>query len=57
MFDKDLHKEYVFLNNYLPREAQVSIGEGGLDLLSGKEISGQVNLPAKGILIYQRKFS
>lgn len=53
----DGEKEYVFLNNYLPREAQVSIGEGGLNLLSGKEISGQVNLPAKGILIYQRKFS
>ena len=46
--------EYVFLNNYLPREVEVKIGEGGESLLSGQRIGGEIRLPAKGVEVFRR---
>ena len=46
---------YRFWLNHFKTPATVDVGEGGLDLASGKVITGKVEMPARGLMILQSK--
>ena len=50
----DGQREFVFVQNYMPEEQTVDVGEGGVSLLTGKPVSGEVKLPARGLEIFAR---
>ncbi len=50
----DGQREFVFVQNYMPDPQTVDMGAGGVSLLTGKPVSGEVTLPARGLEIFAR---
>jgi len=48
----DGERQFVFLMNFTPRDATVSLGPGSrTDLLTGKRVRGKATLPAHGVMV------
>ena len=47
--------DYVFLMNFLNKDQGVFVSEGGISLLTGHAVSGDIELPALGFEVYKRK--
>lgn len=50
----DGQQEFVFVMNFLANAATVDVGQGGVDMDTGKPVSGEVELPPRGLLIFKR---
>ncbi len=48
-------EEFVFLMNFLGKDARVDTGRGGTDLLTGENLSGRITLPGHGLRIFRRE--
>jgi beta-galactosidase len=46
--------EYVFVMNFLPQSTRVDIGTGGISLVSGESIKGQIRLAERSLEIFRR---
>ena len=51
----DGETDTIFVMNFSPIGRMLDIGEGGTDLETGKELSGIIELPARGVRIFARK--
>jgi beta-galactosidase len=46
--------EYLFIMNFMPYPVQVDLDDGGLSLISGETLQGQIQLPQRGLEIIRR---
>lgn len=51
----DGEEEFVFLMNFLGKDARVDTGRGGIDLLTGEQVSGRMILQGRSLRIFRRE--
>lgn len=51
----DGEEEFVFLMNFLGKDARVDTGRGGIDLFTGEPLSGRVTLQGRSLRIFRRE--
>lgn len=47
-------KEWLFLLNYNDAPVEIALDRNGVDLLTGRHVTGQVELPANGVAVIER---
>lgn len=53
---KKAGKEYIFILNYMKHNIEVTIKEPILDLLSGNEVSGKIELEKYGVMVLKKLY-
>lgn len=48
-------KEWLFLLNYNDAPVEIALDRNGIDLLTGRQTTGQVELPANGVAVIERE--